>query len=718
MDFKRFFRLIKRNAWVLILVPILAIVSTYFFSKNLPKEYKSEVQISTGLVDQSKQIPSDNQVDFFKIGQQFNNIIEQMKMRKIMSILSYNLIIHDLSDRNKAFRKYSKNLDSLSSAQINEVLSLYKDRLARKVPITVYDNAGKFKLYDLIGSMGYDESSVNKKLFIFRPDGSDFINIEFFCENPDLSAFLVNTLATEFINNYSVDVYRNQNTSIALLDSLLKNKEVEMNKKNAALKDFKMKNGVLNLDAQSERVYSQISIYEEKKAQAIQDIQANKGALSAINLKLTGNPGTNFGAGISADNSVIINLKNQLKLANDKYIDGNFRSVDKKRIDSLQRLLSTQSIRTSDKNAVDPLVSKQALIQQKLNLEISIEQIRNTISSIDKELASLRGQYSKMVPFDAGIQNFERDAEIATKDYLSALDKINQGKTVQNTGLKLQIAQEGLPSPPLPSKTIIYVALSGIASFGICFAFLLLSFISDRAIYSSAQLSRITGIPVLGALNFIGDENIDPRGIWKMEDANKQNKFYKDLLRSLRFEINKIMMADGSQILGITSLNSEEGKSFLSSCLVYALAMTGKRVLLITDNHTGDEREISQKLIPSEFFETFVVKKEFQTEDLITVFNNKFQDSSLLEIQSMGNIRTGFDTLKKEFDIIVIDITSLKEINKAKEWLSFTDKSIAVFKYGNHLKDEDNEKLKYIKTIVGFSGWVLNKVKLEPKGKI
>lgn len=713
MDIKRFFKLLKRYAWILILFPIVAATITYFLSKNLPKEYKSEVQISTGLVDQSKQLTAQKENDYFKTSQQFSNIIEKLKMRKIMSILSYNLIIHDLENPAVSFRKFNAKIDSLSSSERKEVVSLFRQKLIDKTPVTVYDNAGKYKLYDILSSMGYDEGSINKKLSIFRPDGSDFVNVEFISENPLLSAYLVNTLATEFIKNYSADVYTNQSNSIVLLDSLLKKKEQDMNSKNASLKAFKMKNGVLNLDAQSATVYGQISQYEEKKAQAIRDIQANQGALSAINSKLRGVGDPYMNANVVQDNSLILSLKGQLKTANDRYIDGNFKPADKRRIDSLQNLLSAQTVRNSDKNVVDPQVSKQALIQQKLNLEISTEQIKNTIGSIDKELASLKAQYSTMVPYDAGIQNYERDAEVATKDYMAALDRTNQGKTEQNTGLKLGIAQIGLPSAPQSSKSIIYVALSAIATFTFCFAGLIVLFLLDSAVYNSAQLAKRTGGPVIGSLNLIKDANKEPRAIWSDDGTSKDYTMYKDLLRSLRFEIDREFSANKCQILGVTSLNSGEGKSFLCSTLIYAFAMTGKKVLLISSEEETAEKPTSQKLIPSEFFDTFLMKKEFHTEDLITVFNSKSQNSSLLETQSVKNLKLGFDVLKKEFDFIVIDINSLKEINKAKEWLSFADKSISVFQYGNNIVDDDKEAIEYIKNQPGFMGWVLNKVKVN-----
>lgn len=712
MDPKRFLKLLKRYAWVLILVPLVAAALTYMLSKDLPKEYKSEAQIATGLVDQSKQLSTQAQSDFFKISQQFANIIEKMKMRKIMSILSYQLIIHDLENPKAAFRKYSPKIDSLSSADRQEVINEFKSKLAAGATLTILDNNGKYKLYDIVTSMGYNEVAGDKKLAIFRPENSDFINIEYTSENSLLSAFFVNTLATEFIKFYSADVFTNQNNSIAVLDSLLKRKEGVMNAKNANLKNFKMKNGVLNVSEQAATLYTQISQYEERKAQALRDIQANQGALAAINSKLSGRGGDPYlGGNAVADNRLIITLKNQLKTANDRYIDGNFKPADKRRVDSLQNLINIQDIKNSDNNVVDPQVAKQGIIQQKLNLEISTAQIKHTISSIDKEMASLKAQYSSMVPFDAGIQNFERDADVATKDYMAALDRANQSRTDQNIGLKLSIAQNGLPGIPQSSKAIIFVGLSAVATFMICFVVLIVLFLMDSAVYSTEQLSRVTGIPAIGSLNLLKGAERDPRKIWKDEGGHSDYSIYKDLVRSLRFELDKDLAESGAKILGITGLDHGEGKSFVTSSLVYAFAMTGKKVLLISSEEETKETGLSQKLIPSEFFETFLVKKEIQTEDLITVLNSKSTNTSLLETQSTEKLKNGFNVLKNEFDLILVDMNSLKEFNKAKEWLYFTDKSIAVFAYGNTINEGDRSALDYLKKQPGFMGWVMNKVK-------
>lgn len=715
MDFKAFFKHINRYKWLIIIVPLITIGITYFMVKNLPKQYNSVAQISTGLVDQSKQVAAEQQnMDYFKMSQQFANIIEKMKMKKIMSILSYHLIIHDLEDPKNTFRKYSEKLDSLSSTKRAEVVAIFKEKLLKKETLTLSDK-GNNELYNYVASMGYDETSINKNLTINRTDGSDFINVAYVSESPVLSAYLVNTLTTEFIDNYGRDVDFNQNNSLSVLDSLLKKKEGVMNSKNGALKNFKMANGVLNLDKQSEIAYAQISTNEDRKAQALRDIQANQGAIAAIEAKLRGKD-TYVGGNVVAENREIVDVKNQLKIANDRYIDGNFRVADKKKIDSLTNILAQKTARNSDNNIVDPTASRQSLIQQRSALEVAMDQAKGSIASIDRELTQLKAKYNTMVPFDAGIQNYERDADLATKDYMDALNRYNQTRTEQNIGLKLNIAQVGLIGTPEPSKRLIYIALSGVASFSLCFIAVVGLFFLDHTIHNSKQLIHATGLPVIGNLSYVNIGTQSIKSIWN--DSETPNFIaYKNLLRSLRLEITSKMDEDKSQILGITSLASGEGKSFIASSLAHAFAMTGKKVLLIGGETARIENANTKELAIRDNFETFLIKREIHTDDLITVLNKNDNNTSLLEIQSSKNLKSGFDVLRKEFDLIIIDINSLLDINIAKEWLLFTEKNLAVFEVGKALSDTDKELLVYLREQPGFMGWVLNKIKLTDKPK-
>src|SRR5690606_9968307 len=144
-----------------------------------------------------------------------------------------------------------------------------------------------------------------------------------------------------------------------------------------------------------------------------------------------------------------------------------------------------------------------------------------------------------------------------------------------------RIAELGYIGLPEPSKTLLYLALSAIASGSIVLVTLVIMFLMDRTITDPNRLAELTGIPVLGSINLLDDNNKDLRDIWNEADNTQEFAIYRNLLRALRFEINEQLLNKEGKVLGITSLNKSEGKTFLAAGLAYSFAMIGKKVLLI-----------------------------------------------------------------------------------------------------------------------------------------
>ena len=115
MELQKFLLLLYKRKFILIIVPMIAVFITYFLVRKLPDTYKSRSRISTGLVDQSKQFLEKNQgQDENKVSQQFSNLIEMIKLKRIFDQLSYQLIVHDLTS-DKPFRKPSKLITEIGA---------------------------------------------------------------------------------------------------------------------------------------------------------------------------------------------------------------------------------------------------------------------------------------------------------------------------------------------------------------------------------------------------------------------------------------------------------------------------------------------------------------------------------------------------------------------------------------------------------------------------
>ena len=69
-------------------------------------------------------------------------------------------------------------------------------------------------LNEVLKSMGYEETQLRSKLFIYRVNNSDYIDVQFESENPELSAYVANTLCHEFLSYYDALKKSNQNKAV------------------------------------------------------------------------------------------------------------------------------------------------------------------------------------------------------------------------------------------------------------------------------------------------------------------------------------------------------------------------------------------------------------------------------------------------------------------------------------------------------------------------
>src|SRR5690606_31967923 len=104
--------------------------------------------------------------------------------------------------------------------------------------------------------------------------------------NPYLSVYIVNTIAYDFVNSYEQRSVLNQNNSKEFLDSLVRGKEEFMNSKNNQIKEFQVRNSVINLTGQADGLYTQILQKDAQRATIVGEIQSLHGAIQGIENKL------------------------------------------------------------------------------------------------------------------------------------------------------------------------------------------------------------------------------------------------------------------------------------------------------------------------------------------------------------------------------------------------------------------------------------------------
>ncbi len=718
MEQNNFISLVKRQKYIIIAIPILAVIITYYSVRHLPDSYTSHARIATGLIDQSQKQLIDNtqsEPQESKINLQFSNLIQMMQLKKVVNQVSFQLMIHDLTS-DSAFHPNNKQLKELSTIARKHATKIFTE---------LYDTKSDFKLWidDQVGlkkamqRMGYDDASLTKKLLIYRANNSDYIDIEYESDSPLLSAFVVNTFCKEFINYYSENVRQNELKAVAFLDSILQKKKALMDTQVNQLKKYKIDNRVLNLNEQAKSLYAQISDFETRKELADKDILAYSGALKSIEDKFNPKDKKYLESTFVQINQDIIDTKNILKQLNDDYIKSNYDPKLKQKVDSVKNILTSQIHQSTDKYILNPLAAKESLVLQKINIEVNLDIAKFSVKSLTDELQRLNEKFDKLVPHEAVIQAYEESIDFASKEYIEILKKYNQTSIESTLSIQLRQVEAGIPGIAQPSKKVLLTIVGGIVSFVLCLFVLFVLYYLDDSIKLPKELSNKTEIITLGFLPYIKSSLLDLDDLWHGE--NKESENSRNLLRDIRFELDAEL--NGLKIIGITSLKPAEGKTLFAFGLAYAYTKINKRVLLIDGNfyNAGITKISNAQLYLEDYLNTEKIHPANQSEELINVLGVKEGDISLFEICKEATILQKFETLKSVYDIIIVETSALTSLNKAKEWFSVVDKVLVVFEANQSISLDMQQQIQYLKSLNNkFIGWVLNKVSDRPIKKI
>ncbi|MBE9463134.1 GumC family protein [Dyadobacter subterraneus] len=703
-----FFKLLYRNRITLIAIPLVTIVLCYFLVKELPDVYKSHGSISTGLVDKTEQVLSMGEKDQdAEINRKFDNLIQMMTLKKVLDQVSYQLLLHDLKaapgDR---FRKFGKTAESMDKATVKQYIALITKKHSIReelMPGSKQNNV----IIAMVNEADYGHSAISSKISIYRLKSSDYISLDSEAESPELAAFLINSLTTEFISYYASRLIDNNKLAISFLANFLGQKRSTLTERMNVLRTYKIKNRVLNLNEQARSLYGQIAEYEAKREIAEKDIVAYSAAIRNIDNKFNPADRRYLESALVNINQEIVATKLQLRSLNDTYVRNNFDARYKPGLDSLQTKLTRQIGEASDRYIYNPMVAKDNLVSQKLNLEISLELSSNSVSSIQQELKRLNRKFDALVPNEAEIQEFETGIDIASKEYMEALQRFNDVSLASSFPVFLKQSEKGMPGSIQPSKKMVLLILSGIISITFCLFVFFILYYFDKSIRYPLQLANETDIPVLGYLNQVSG-GMDLGKIQNESSREKSIILFRNLIRSIRYELDS-EYPDPKMIV-ITSLGEGEGKTLLTISLAWAFSKVNKKVLVI-DGNFSSQSITGLNINAVSLDEILNGQKQLSAmtgEDDISIVGNRGQDTSLNEIAPANQVREVLEQLKSNFDIILVEADSLVAMNKAKEWISYADVTVGAFASGKTIKPEDRSKIDYFKSLENkFSGWVL-----------
>ncbi|HVM89344.1 MAG TPA: Wzz/FepE/Etk N-terminal domain-containing protein [Puia sp.] len=735
MDLAYLYRALLRKKWIILFSLFFGLAIGIVVSFLQEKRYLSLAQYTTGLIQTQKvsislsEILDENQID-----SRFSNILQTFQSPKVLGMLAYDLTLHDL-ESSRPFRiltEKQKKDSSYRKANPEQVKKILRDKLSDMQLLSNYEPEEK-KVSDLIALYKYDEYTLSKKLSIERLPHTDYINVSFVSENPELSAFIVNDIGLKFKEFYTYLTTTRTTESLNKLDSLASTKRRQVDSLRKVYEDFRAKIGTPNIGDAATAAMAGVqelttSLTSEQSKYNTLNSQLNSviDQLSTLNSAPAVSP-----THLENYNDEILSLreKNRELTAQQAQKGGNDPAIQAKIDENTKRIVTLQSAASgsSGTSNIQKLNDKKDELQKKkLELIADISAVKQNIDLYKSRLDEFQKKAYSGGGAEATANALLSDLNAAQKD----LDKYNSSILASQdleVSPDFNFKQTLMGQPPVRPETShrrIIVAVSGISMFFISTLLILMLEFLDTSIRTPSFFYNQTKLKLLTTIIKIDLQKKQLKDFFETNDQTdreKSSNLFIENLRKLRFELENC----GKKVILITSLRPKEGKSIILESIARTLSMSKKKILIIDSNFSNNS--LTKAFDAKPMLESFTLSSQENPVDKVwgvTTLTN-ISNTDIIgcnegnytpsEILPKNNLLLNISKIAQHYDFIFIEGAALNHHADSKELSKFVEGVIAVFSSKDVIREIDRESIHFLKTGAGnkFIGVILNNVNEE-----
>lgn len=732
MDLVLLYREVSKRIWLLLLISLLAGLTTFLLTRNFQVEYTSHAQLSTGYTIKDA---NNQNINMSVADVQFDNLVETILSDQVVAQTSYQLLIHDLTDKNPYTK--TEDLDEETIELVNgigksKVVTLLEEKV-NSLSILQSNNALDRNILRILEDYGYDYKSVNKRLEVLRVGKTDYVDIFAKTDNPEESAQLVNSLTDNFLR-FTNNVSTARNTgSLDTLKEQVNEKRLYLSQKQQELTNFKSALGILNLESSGSSKIDLIGNFEQtldQEKRALQQVQAEA---REVNTRLR-----SLGSDQSNISSDLLTIRSQINELEAEY-QRTRNAATLTRLEELKRRRDNLAASSNIEGLRYDRELERDLKARLSELNAKIYASRRNISSLQSRISALSSNVSSYAGKEAEIRAMEQEVELAKADYEAISKRYNDANTFAATSGNIRSSLVGqVPLMPNSSQRYLIVAAAAVATFILGLIIIILATYFDFSTKNPTNFSKITRIPVLGSvpsMPFNKNKNeffIDDNAI---NGSSTRGKHFDNLLHKLRYEIE----STGCKIILLTSTKDQEGKTTLLSLLSSIYKKTNKRILIIDSNFANNEITEKLDITPntnSRFLMGHLKEKRqlngaSNSETTVAELNHSDAKPSISQTihQNIDIIgcKDGyhlphehfpdheplnkFKDITKHYDYVYIEGPSLNNYPDSKELAKYVDGVILVSSVESQIKYMDKESMNFLKGLGDkFLGAILNKV--------
>lgn len=436
---------------------------------------------------------------------------------------------------------------------------------------------------------------------------TDIIQVKVMAPDPDLSAFLANTIAEEYYKQ-SLRVSRGEITEVRLfLEEQLSNIQKELNQAEQALRVYKEKEKVAALPEETEELVKQLANFESLYNEAKTELEANQKRLSYMRKQLSERKNRLVEDVTQISSPLIIQLRQ--KMANLEgiragYLAQGFPEDHPKmeeivnRIKEIKQKLvkETSELVSKELSASDPLAYPQELVDKILILEIEIQSLTAKSEALNKIVNTYSDNLNTLPEKSLKLARLERNAQVGENIFLMLKEKYEESRIKEAGQIgNVRIIDKALPpEDPIKPKKKINLLLGALLGLGLGLGMALFVERLDNSLKSIEDVER-TGLSILGSIPLI--KSSKDKGPKKEEKKSEDYQIkiiasnlvahfepkspISEAYRTFRTNLQFARLDTPLKTILVTSSGPGEGKSTTVANLAITMAQMGTNTLLV-----------------------------------------------------------------------------------------------------------------------------------------
>ena len=295
------------------------------------------------------------------------------------------------------------------------------------------------------------------------------------------------------------------------------------------------------------------------------------------------------------------------------------------------------------------------------SVSVLLQESNQRIGNLQAQLQPIESNLSRLPANEQRLLEIMRDQNIQNNLYIFLLTKreeANMTVAAQVPNTRIIDRASASPYPISPNRPMIYLLAIGVGLIVPASAMFLRELLG-KTVSTEKEITSYLPYPIVGRIvNSPAKEDLQ---VYK-----NQRSAIAEAFRLLRTNLGFLLPEGQSSVVMLTSSVSGEGKSFISSNLSAALALTKKRVVVVgldmrkpklaemvlEEDSSRRNVGLSNYLIGKSTYEEIVVPSPY---DGLSVISSGPLPPNPAELLMEGRMNTLMERLRQDFDLIILD---------------------------------------------------------------